>query len=511
MKPHVPKVSVIIPIKNGMPWLTATLDSLEQQTFKDFEVLVWDNGSTDGSLEVLQQWIPGRLTGQIISGDPLPYDKSLARLVEVAGCNYVARLDADDVATSQRLEKQYQYLELHSDTVGVGGQMEFVDEHDVVIGRADFLPCSYDGILSTLLFRCPLPHPGVMLRKDAVLQAGNYREFQPVEDLDLWLRLARVGKLVNLPDLVLKYRIRSGSVTASAKKAGFHLERIFECLRSGVPALFHINPQTYGRLLEKKHPLAVVPLIALARSIAGLSGVTTAHVLRSPEFLYSARCLTRGNDFFSKLAYFYFSRNKSASLFKQAMIKASFQPGIRSAVAWWRLRQQKRRMKKWLNVQRRRGCAIESLEIRGRENWEDLIEIGIRVAIEREVTVAFAPDEKSGPRLRVGPGVFIGRNTFISVFDGIEIGADTLIGAYSYVASNNHAFGTRAMAIKDQGYTRGPVKIGQGAWLGTHVVVLPNVTIGEGAIIGAGSVVTKSVGAYEIWGGVPARKIGDRP
>jgi acetyltransferase-like isoleucine patch superfamily enzyme len=67
------------------------------------------------------------------------------------------------------------------------------------------------------------------------------------------------------------------------------------------------------------------------------------------------------------------------------------------------------------------------------------------------------------------------------------------------------------MAIKDQGYTLGPVKIGAGAWLGTQVIILPNVTIGEGAIIGAGSVVTKSVGAYEIWGGVPARKIGDRP
>jgi glycosyltransferase involved in cell wall biosynthesis len=321
MTAGTPKVSVIIPIKNGMPWLTATLSSLERQTFKDFEVLAWDNGSTDGTLNILHEWIPGRLNGCVISGDPLPYDKCLSRLVERARCEYLARLDADDLAISDRFEKQVRYLDDHSDVAVVGGQMEFVDENDAVIGRADFLPCSFESILSTMLFQCPLPHPGVMFRRQVALEAGNYRECQPVEDLDLWLRLARVGKLINLPDLVLKYRVHPGSVTAASKKAGQHVQRIFECLRKGVPDLYSVSHATYSKLLAKKHPLAIWPLLSIARRIAKRSGVNVSEVLKSAEFLYSARCLTARRDFFSKAVYFYLGRNPSVSIAKQAAAK----------------------------------------------------------------------------------------------------------------------------------------------------------------------------------------------
>jgi glycosyltransferase involved in cell wall biosynthesis len=300
MKTYTPKVGVIIPVKNGMPWLTATLSSLEQQTFKDFEVLAWENGSTDNTLDVLQEWIPGRLKGRVISGEPLPYDKSLARLVECASCEYVARLDADDLAVFDRFEKQVRYLDEHPDTVAVGGQTEFMDENGAFIGKMHCLPCSFDGVLSTMLYQCPLAHPGIMFRRAAMLKVGNYRECQPVEDLDLLLRLASVGKMINLPEVVLKYRIHPGSVTATAKKAGTHLHRVFECLGKGIPELLSIDPSIYRRLLEKKQPLAILPLYSTARGIARLSGVSVMHVLKSTEFLYSARCLTGRRDYFSK-------------------------------------------------------------------------------------------------------------------------------------------------------------------------------------------------------------------
>ncbi len=197
--------------------------------------------------------------------------------------------------------------------------MDFVDEHDALIGKANFLPCTFEGVLSMMLFQCPLPHPGVMFRRDAVLQAGNYRPRQPVEDLDLWLRLARVGKLVNLTDVVIKYRIHPGSVTATAKKAGYHTQRIFDCLGGGIPELHSISPKTYNRMLEKKQSLAILPLYAIACNIAKMSGVSVWQVLKSPEFLYSARCLTGKRDLFSKLVFFYFGRDPSISIVRHVM------------------------------------------------------------------------------------------------------------------------------------------------------------------------------------------------
>ncbi|MBP5973266.1 acyltransferase [Brasilonema sp. CT11] len=106
---------------------------------------------------------------------------------------------------------------------------------------------------------------------------------------------------------------------------------------------------------------------------------------------------------------------------------------------------------------------------------------------------------------------YIGRNTFIGVFQPITIGEDVLIGAYSYIISGNHCYERRDIPIGAQGFVGAPIVIEDGAWLGTHVVVLPGVTIGKGAIVAAGSVVTKSIPAYEVWGGVPAKFIKNRP
>ena len=103
--------------------------------------------------------------------------------------------------------------------------------------------------------------------------------------------------------------------------------------------------------------------------------------------------------------------------------------------------------------------------------------------------------------------MFFGRNTYLGAWTPIRIGDDTLIGAYCYIISGNHRFEQRELPIRVQGYEGEPITIGRNVWLGSHVVVLPGVTIGDNAVIGAGSVVTSSIPAAEIWAGVPARKI----
>jgi acetyltransferase-like isoleucine patch superfamily enzyme/glycosyltransferase involved in cell wall biosynthesis len=504
------QITVIIPVLNGMPYLREALTSLEAQTCRDFEVVLWDNGSTDGTVEEARQWIPSRLPGRVVTGNPLPLHLCLARMVEETKTELCARMDADDISLPRRFEWQMGYLDSHPDTVAVGGQMDMIDVKGVFVCRADFLPCSHTALLATLLFRCPLPHPGVMFRRSAVLKAGNYREPQPVEDLDLWLRLACVGKMVNLSESVLKYRLHSGSITDTAKKAGDHNRRIFECLCRNGRQLFSISSPTYGRLLKKKYPLAIRPLYLAARSIAQSSGVTTLQVLRSPEFLYSARCLTANRDVLSKIIYFLLGRDTSKSLFSQALGKVSFFPGVRHFLSWQKEGRQKASIRKWIAVQRTRGSSIESIDVRA-EFLEESIEMGAGVVLEKEVSLAFVRDEKASPHLRIGDGVFIGRNTILSIHSPIIIGANVLIGAYSYITSCNHAFKTRSLPIGAQGYTYAPVTIEAGAWVGTHVVILPGIIVGEGAIVGAGSIVTRNIPPYEIWGGSPARFLGHRP
>ncbi|MUG94040.1 acyltransferase [Scytonema sp. UIC 10036] len=106
---------------------------------------------------------------------------------------------------------------------------------------------------------------------------------------------------------------------------------------------------------------------------------------------------------------------------------------------------------------------------------------------------------------------YIGRNTFIGVFHPITIGEASQIGAYSYLISANHCYERRDIPIIEQGFVGAEIVIEDDVWLGTHVVVLPGVTIGQGAIVAAGSVVTKDIPPYQVWGGVPAKFIKHRP
>jgi acetyltransferase-like isoleucine patch superfamily enzyme len=139
------------------------------------------------------------------------------------------------------------------------------------------------------------------------------------------------------------------------------------------------------------------------------------------------------------------------------------------------------------------------------------ITIGRGSEIQRYCRIHIAGDDSYESKLIIGKSVFIGQATHISVMHAMTIGDNTIIGANSYLLTNNHRFALRNIPIRDQGYDCKPLRIDEDVWIGANCVIMAGVEIGKGAIIGAGSVVTKSVGAYEIWGGVPARKIGDRP
>ena len=301
-------ITIIIPILNAMPYLTEALASLEAQTFRDFEVCLWDNGSTDGSVEEAIRWIPERLPGRVVTGNPLPLHQCLASMVEEAQTEFVARMDGDDVCLPERFEQQVVALQEKPRLAAVGGQMDLIDDLGKRIGEISNYPIQHLGSICRLLIQSPMPHPAVMMRRDMALSAGNYSRPKPMEDFDLWFRLARVGSLENLPVKLLKYRITDTSITNQAKKQGYHLEEMRLCLKSNSPAAFGISEGVFDLLWAKTHPAAFLPMRRAAKSIAKLSGVGMRSVLGCPEFLFSARCYTAKWDILSKAVYRFWSR-----------------------------------------------------------------------------------------------------------------------------------------------------------------------------------------------------------
>lgn len=165
----------------------------------------------------------------------------------------------------------------------------------------------------------------------------------------------------------------------------------------------------------------------------------------------------------------------------------------------------------WLVELNASGSSVHrSIEIRGKRNFHRWIKFEKGCVIERDCTLWISDDAESEPQLNLGSNVYIGRNCYLGAYKPLQIGNDTLIGAYSYLITGNHRLTDASRLVRLQGYAGDPMTIGNDVWIGCHVVVLPGVTIDDRAVIAAGSVVTKSVPAGEIWGGVPARKIGIR-
>lgn len=170
-----------------------------------------------------------------------------------------------------------------------------------------------------------------------------------------------------------------------------------------------------------------------------------------------------------------------------------------------------RRRRKWLRDKNKDCCLSGDLMLTGIECFPlEALEIEAGVEIQRFSYIWFDPKVTKIPKLKIGKKVFMGQGCIISCSEDLTIGDDTLIGAYTYLLTNDHRFSERDRKISEQGYSCAPLVIGRDVWIGAHSVVRKGVTIGDGAVVGACSLVTKDIPSFEIWGGVPARKLGER-
>jgi glycosyltransferase involved in cell wall biosynthesis len=224
-----------------MPYLPVTLASLEAQTYRNHTILVWDNGSSDGTLEELRRWIPSRLQGRIIEDRPMGLGASLAALVETAQTELCARTDADDLSVPTRLEKQLAFLQANAKAAAVGTQVDFIDNDGRLMKDPWVFPTDDAHVRWGTRWRPLSLHGTFLLRRSKVLEAGNYRDCKPMEDHDLLIRLSQVGELPNLPDRLYQWRRHTESVTTQiADHHDFHRE----CARMNQDFLFPSIPAT---------------------------------------------------------------------------------------------------------------------------------------------------------------------------------------------------------------------------------------------------------------------------
>lgn len=209
-----PLISVVMPVYNAQRYLREAVDSILDQTLGDFELIAVDDGSKDGSKAILDEYAQRDSRVRVLSRPNTGIVGALNDGLSVATGEFIARMDADDWVTRDRFEKQVAFLRAHPDHVCVGSYFNYMDADGALL---KWNPRETDpAAIERALLRGDggsLIHPVVMFRRAALAQTGTYRaDALWVEDLDLYLRLARVGKLSNVPEVLLHYRYHTQSV-----------------------------------------------------------------------------------------------------------------------------------------------------------------------------------------------------------------------------------------------------------------------------------------------------------
>jgi|JI6StandDraft_1071083.scaffolds.fasta_scaffold29636_1 glycosyltransferase involved in cell wall biosynthesis len=209
----MPTISVLMTVFNAERFIKESIESILFQSFSDFEFIILNDGSTDNSLNIIQSFSDVRI--RIVNDGKLGYYFAKQRLIEEAKCEYIAIMDADDIAHPTRFEKQLLFLQNNPTYSLVSARANYIDVNNKDLKKSiDFFE-SNDEIKCNLLFTNVIVHPCVMIRKSILDE--HKLNYLPIagEDFDLWIRIAQRSKVYNLNNFLLSYRIHPNNMTHS--------------------------------------------------------------------------------------------------------------------------------------------------------------------------------------------------------------------------------------------------------------------------------------------------------
>lgn len=213
-------LSVVMPVYNGGNFLSETMQSILTQTLSDFELIVIDDGSTDSSLQLLKDCAARDSRIRLISRENRGLVPTLNEACQMARAPYIVRMDADDIAHPQRFEKQYAFMEANPELLGSGCQVLLIDADGAPIKAMGTLT-SHEAIDADHMAGLggAIIHPSAIIRREVLERIGYYSDdYSCAEDLDLWLRIAEIGPVANMEDVLLSYRQHPGSIGASSRE-----------------------------------------------------------------------------------------------------------------------------------------------------------------------------------------------------------------------------------------------------------------------------------------------------
>lgn len=224
-------ISVLMCVRNGERYIRETIDSILNQTYKDFEFIIVVNCSTDNTLDIINEYKDERIKVYETNIGQLTYNLNFG-LGHAEG-DYIARIDADDIAKPNRLEKQISFIKKHGIDV-IGSNIDYIDEQNHFL-KTKYYPEQNKDIRKKIIYQSVLAHPSVMFRKSLVLDNGGYLGGRYSEDYALWLKLMRDKrvKFFNIQESLTNYRIHNnqarGNKIAFAEVSGYLLiESVFQ-------------------------------------------------------------------------------------------------------------------------------------------------------------------------------------------------------------------------------------------------------------------------------------------